>query len=348
MKFTKIKNFTESNEVRIKASTSKGVIINKLVIYIGKEIADKHFSESNYVNVKVIKDKLGRNDIYLSKAVDSGSDLRKYKFSITGNGTCQTRKLLISMPEDTDMNKYINNKSVVYSDVDNTLILHIDGKTKSKKPNKINKNKLIVNGIDQATLDNQFQNKFNELYNEEYNKHETLEQPITRAVRKARMKTENNINTQNSSLISENVKYDSSIIDLLYEFDFKNYNRYGSLKGVLYEIKSYLDVIDGIQENIVNKLDVIVKRLDFLLPICKAMDRLEDKIDSITSKITPNENSSKELSNSIYEKRVREEQLIINLVEHKHKTEERLRELENKVKNIKEDKRSLFGRIFGE
>ena len=136
MKFTKIKNFTESNEVRIKASTSKGVIINKLVIYIGKDIADKHFSESNYVNVKIIKDKLGRNDIYLTKAA-SGSDLRKYKFSITGNGICQTRKLLVSMPEDTDMNKYINNKAVTYESTDNTLILHIDSKTKSKKSNKI-------------------------------------------------------------------------------------------------------------------------------------------------------------------------------------------------------------------
>ena len=71
-------------------------------------------------------------------------------------------------------------------------------------------------------------------------------------------------------------------------------------------------------------------------------------IDNITSKITPNENNSKELPNSIYEKRIREEQLIISLVEHKHKTEERLRELENKVNTAKEDKKSLFDRIFGE
>lgn len=304
MKFTKIKNFTESNEVRIKASTSKGLIINKLVIYIGKEIVDKYFSESNYVNVKIIKDKSGKNDIYLSKAA-SGSDLRKYKFSITGNGTCQTRKLLISMPKDTDMNKYINNKAVAYESIDNNLILHIDSKTKSKKSKKINKNKLMVNGIDQATLDDQFQNKFNELYNEEYNKYETLEQPITRAVRKARMKTENNIDP----------------ITLDKQENFK-------------DILTYLYFID--------------RKIDFLTPLCKAIDKLEDKIDNITSKNISNENNSKELPNSIYEKRIREEQLIINLIEHKHKTEERLRELENKVKNIKDDKRSLFDRIFGE
>lgn len=352
MKFTKIKNFTESNEVRIKASTSKGVIINKLVIYIGKEIVDKHFSESNYVNVKIIKDKLGRNDIYLSKA-DSSADLRKYKFSITGNGTCQTRKLLVSMPEDTDMNKYINNKAVAYESIDNNLILHIDSKTKSKKSKKINKNKLMVNGIDQATLDDQFQNKFNELYNEEYNKYETLEQPITRAVRKARMKTENNIETQNSSLISENLKYDSSIIELLYKFDFKNYSRYESLKGVSYEIKEYFDVNNKIQEDTLNilkniysniqaRLDFFDKNLAFLSPICKAIDRLEDKIDNITSKNITDENNSKELNNLGYDK------LIVDLINYKNKTEKRLIELENKVKNIKEDKRSLFGRIFGE
>lgn len=304
MKFTKIKNFTESNEVRIKTSILNGEITNKLVIYIGKEVVDKYFSESNYVNVKVIKDKSGKNDIHLFKAVDS-SDLRKYKLSVTGNGKCETRKLLISMPKDIDMNKYINNKSVVYSNIDNTLILHID----NKKLKKTKKSKL----------------------------------------------TENSFDTKNSALVSDNVKYDSSIIDLLYEFDLKNYSRYESLKGVLYEIKAYLDTNEVIQENILNKLDDNVKRLDFLdknlaflSPICKAIDRLEDKIDSITSKNISNENNSKELPNSIYEKRIREEQLIISLVEHKHKTEERLRELENKVKNIKDDKRSLLGRVFGE
>ena len=298
MKFTKIKNFTESNEVRIKASTSKGVIINKLVIYIGKEIVDKHFSESNYVNVKIIKDKLGRNDIYLSKAASS-ADHRKYKFSITGNGTCQTRKLLVSMPKDTDMNKYINNKAVAYESIDNNLILHIDSKTKSKKSKRININKLMVNGIDQATLDDQFQNKFNELYNEEYNKYETLEQPITRAVRKARMKTENNIDP----------------ITLDKQENFK-------------DILTYLYFID--------------RKIDFLSPICKAIDKLEDKIDNITSKNITDENNSKELNNLGYDK------LIVDLINYKNKTEKRLIELENKVKNIKEDKRSLFGRIFGE
>lgn len=298
MKFTKIKNFTESNEVRIKASTSKGLIINKLVIYIGKEIVDKYFSESNYVNVKIIKDKSGKNDIYLSKAA-SGSDLRKYKFSITGNGTCQTRKLLISMPKDTDMNKYINNKAVAYESIDNNLILHIDSKTKSKKSNKINKNKLIVNGIDQATLDNQFQNKFNELYNEEYNKYETLEQPITMAIRKARIKKENNI--------------DPIILDK--QENFRN-------------ILTYLYFID--------------RKIDFLTPICKVIYKLEDKIDSITSKNIPDENNSKELNNLGYDK------LMVDLINYKNKTEERLKELENKVKNIKDDKRSLFDRIFGE
>lgn len=360
MKFTKIKNFTESNEVRIKASTSKGVIINKLVIYIGKEIVDKHFSESNYVNVKIIKDKLGRNDIYLSKAA-SGSDLRKYKFAITGNGTCQTRKLLVSMPKDTDMNKYINNKAVAYESIDNNLILHIDSKTKSKKSKKINKNKLIVNGIDQATLDNQFQNKFNELYNEEYNKYETLEQPITRAVRKARMKTENNIDPitldkQFREKFNLDKQERNKLIDLYKirtDLDSNNQYRYEELKKLIYGMKEYFDVNNKIQEDILNnlknihnntlaRLDFLDKKVDFLSPICKAMDRLEDKIDNITSKITPNENNSKELNNLGYDK------LIINLIEHKHKTEERLRELENKVKNIKDDKRSLFDRIFGE
>ena len=162
------------------------------------------------------------------------------------------------------------------------------------------------------------------------------------------MKTENNINTQNSSLISENVKYDSSIIDLLYEFDFKNYNRYGSLKGVLYEIKAYLDTNDVIQENMANKLDdnvkhldFIDKKVDFLSPICKAMDRLEDKIDSITSKITPNTSEVKDYKNGTGK--------ILEVLLHENTTIKRkLEELENKVKNIKEDKRSLFGRIFGE
>ena len=279
MKFTKIKNFTESNEVRIKAFTSKGVIINKLVIYIGKEIADKHFSESNYVNVKVIKDKSGRNDIHLFKPID-GSDLRKYKFAVTGNGTCQTRKLLISMPEDTDMNKYINNKSVIYSNIDNTLILHIDSKIKSKKSKKINKNKLMVNGIDQATLDKQERDKLLDLY------------------------------------------------EIRTDLDSNNQYRYEELKKLVRETILRLDFLD--------------KNVSFLLPICKAIDRLEDKINTITSKITPNENNSRELNNLGYDK------LIVDLINHKHKTEERLMELENKVKNIKADKRSLFGRIFGE
>lgn len=362
MKFTKIKNFTESNEVRIKAVTSKGVIINKLVIYIGKEIVDKHFSESNYVNVKIIKDKLGRNDIYLSKAA-SGSDLRKYKFAITDNGTCQTRKLLVSMPEDTDMNKYINNKAVAYESIDNNLILHIDSKTKSKKSKKINKNKLIVNGIDQATLDKPNKSNFDIEFKlplelpgvcgdiislGDQIKYGKLDHQTAKNIRKDNL-TENNIETQNSSLISENVKYDSSIIELLYEFDFKNYSRYESLKGVSYEIKGYLDVNDGIQENILNKLDNIVKRLDFfdknlafLTPLCKVIYKLEDKIDTIISKNIPDENNLKELNNLGYDK------LMVDLINYKNKTEERLKELENKVKNIKDDKRSLFDRIFGE
>lgn len=360
MKFTKIKNFTESNEVRIKASTSKGVIINKLVIYIGKEIADKHFSESNYVNVKIIKDKLGRNDIYLSKAVDSGSDLRKYKFSITGNGTCQTRKLFVSMPKDTDMNNYTTNKAVAYESIDNNLILHIDSKTKSKKSNKINKNKLIVNGIDQATLDNQFQNKFNELYNEEYNKYETLEQPITRAVRKARIKKENNIDPITlDKQVREKFNSDKQernklieLFELREDLDSNNQYRYEELKRLLCEIQEYFGVNNSVQEDTLNtlkniysniqaRLDFFDKNLAFLSPICKAIDRLEDKIDNITSKNTPNTSEVKDYKNGTGK--------ILEVLLHENTTIKiKLEELENKVKNIKDDKRSLFGRIFGE
>jgi hypothetical protein len=337
MKFTKIKNFTEINEVRIKTSTSKGEVTNKLVIYIGKEIADKYFSESNYVNVRVVKDKLGKNDIHLFKAID-GSDLRKYKFAVTGNGTCQTRKLLISMPVDVDMNNYIINKSVIYSNIDNTLILHIDSKSKISK--KTNKSKLIVNGIDQATLDKQFQNKFNELYDEEYNKYEALGQPITRAVRKARMGTENNID----SITSHKQKRDKLIelYGIREDLDSNNQYHYEELKKLVWETILRLDFLD--------------KKVDFLSPICKAMDRLEDKIDVITSKNTTNETNSKELNNLGYDKLTQDlrdrqlytEKILFELIEHKNTNLKRLCEIENKVKNIKEYKRSLFDRIFGD
>lgn len=360
MKFTKIKNFTENNEVRIKTSILKGKITNKLTIYIGKDIVEKHFSESNYVNVKIVKDKLGKNDIYLSKAVNDPK-IKKYKFSITGNGTCQTRKLLISMPKGIDMNNYIDNKKVVYSNIDNTLILHIDSKKlKIKQANKTNKNKLIVNGIDQATLDKQFQNKFNELYDEEYNKYEALGQPITRTIRKARTKTENNIDPitldkqfrEQFNLDKQERNKLIELYEIRQDLDSNNQYRYEELKRLLCQIQEYLGVNNSVQED---KLDNIIKRLDFidkhlvlLSPICKTIDRLDDKIDSILFKNIPNENNSKELSNSRYDKAiVYLTDNICNFREELTSIEKRLSKLENNHKTDK-DKRSLFDRIFGE
>lgn len=262
MKFTKIKNFTESNEVRIKASTSKGVIINKLVIYIGKEIADKYFGENDYVTVKVVKDKSGRNDIHLFIDAwdiakdDSGNKLKTYKLAVTGNGTCQTRKLLISMPEDTDMNKYINNKSVVYSDVDNTLILHIDGKTKSKKPNKINKNKLIVNGIDQATIDKRFRKKFNldkiDTNNQYHHSQIFKEIQDIKNVVSEFMLIEEKIKSLfiviNANIINESTKTNKNIESNFYQI-------FRDIKDGTFKIHLDRSALDYIEDRLYNRLD---------------------------------------------------------------------------------------------
>lgn len=314
MKFTKIKNFTENNEVRIKTSTSKGEITNKLTIYIGKDIVEKHFSESNYVNVKIVKDKLGRNDIYLSKAVNDPK-IKKYKFSITGNGTCQTRKLLISMPDDIDMNNYTTNKNVVYStNVHNNLILHIDSKNKRKTTKKKSVQINVGEGIDHITLDKQFREQFN-------------------------------LDKQERDKLIE-------LYEIRQDLDSNNQYRYEELKRLLCQIQEYLGVNNSVQED---KLDNIIKRLDFidkhlvlLSPICKTIDRLDDKIDSILFKNIPNENNSKELSNSRYDKAiVYLTDNICNFREELTSIEKRLSKLENNHKTDK-DKRSLFDRIFGE
>lgn len=345
MEYTKIKNFTEINEVRIKAATAKGKRINKLNIYIGKLVVDEYFKDMDYVSISTDKNTLNKDVISIS-SVTKDFKGRKYKFTITGNGTVGTKRLLISLPEEIISKIDTNNKPVKYgTDSDSgALILFIDAeqKEKTKKSRKTDRRTILKNTSEKVYHDEkEIEYKIDD------------SQLVSEGLRRARLSSEGS----GYGLLG-NYQFINDVEKLLNSFDYKNYNRYESLKGLIYEIKEYFNNNNKIQEDILNilkdiysntqaRLDFLDKSLSFLSPICKAIDRLDDKIDSTLNKNIPNICEVKDSKNSSGK--------IIEFLLHENIANKRkLEELENKVKsytdnkNTKEDKRSLFGRVFGE
>jgi hypothetical protein len=330
-------------------------------------VVDEYFKDTDYVSIATYKNILNKDVISISAATKDFKG-RKYKFTITGNGTVGTKRLLISLPEEIISKIDINNKPIKYgTDSDSgALILFIDAeqKEKTKKSRKTDRRTIFKKDnenqglYDPISLNKKYKNQFNGLYDEKENKYNLEElQPITKVIRRARLRVEGSKYEPTGKVITPH-ELDDYIDKLRNDLDSNNKYRYEITRDAIYEIKEYFKNNNKIQEDILNilkdiysntqaRLDFLDRSLSFLSPICKAIDKLEDKIDSTLNKNTSNISEVKDNKNS-------SGKIIEVLLNENITIKRKLEELENKVKsytdnkNTKEDKRSLFGKVFGE
>jgi len=152
MTFTKIKNFTEKDEIRIKAAgkyTENNTKSVQLAIYIGGEVYLNFFGDDKKIDITYGYSPITKERTILLSKLKEGK--KGYSSHITGNGHNQTRKLVISVGKYFINKNDYNNKPVYYVVNKNGEIeLYIDNiydkkKTKDKtylKGGEVNVNDL--------------------------------------------------------------------------------------------------------------------------------------------------------------------------------------------------------------
>jgi hypothetical protein len=384
MAFSKVKNFTEKDMVRVKAAVIKGKITNKLTIYIGGEVYDKYFGDSKSAFAKVVRNEAKEICIMLTKSsVDPR--YKEYKFCITGHGTCKTRKLLVSIPDSVtnDLSKYVENRTVMYyTGIHDSLTLNLDRKepvdieAPNKKPKKVKRqtifhedpvslHKKYKDKFDADKFDvNKFTKKFKVIAGKNsLNKSPSIEdnqykpEEVTSA--------EEVSNLRNDLNIIMRYRYDTLIKDMesIKSINEDNIKVFRNLEVYISQIQEHFDTNNKVQVSILHSLTSICKKLNELETSLK--EKTDDSIKETTSKETNDysikETTSKETNDGPIKDFVLEN--IINRIESHsnilkklmpfypsisdrlHSINERLEKLEDKPK---EDKRSLFAKVFGE
>ena len=113
-KHTKIKNYTESDEIRIKGAgkfvenTTKS---RQLVIYIGGSLFEKCFGDAKKVDIQY--GGFDKNNRYI-RILKLAEGQKGYSSHITGNGYAGTRKIVISVPSNFLYKTDYNNRSINY------------------------------------------------------------------------------------------------------------------------------------------------------------------------------------------------------------------------------------------
>lgn len=114
-KHTKIKNYTESDEIRIKGAgkfiedTTKS---RQLVIYIGGSLFEKCFGDVKKVDIQYGYTP-DTNNRYI-RILKLAEGQKGYSSHITGNGYAGTRKIVVSVPNNFLYRTDYNNRSINY------------------------------------------------------------------------------------------------------------------------------------------------------------------------------------------------------------------------------------------
>ena len=115
MTFTKIKNFTEKDEIRIKAAgkyIENNTKSGQLAIYIGGEVYLNFFGDDKKIDITYGYSPITKERTILLSKLKEGK--KGYSSHITGNGRNQTRKLVISVDKYFINKNDYNNKPVSY------------------------------------------------------------------------------------------------------------------------------------------------------------------------------------------------------------------------------------------
>lgn len=115
MTFTKIKNFTEKDEIRIKAAgkyIENNTKSGQLAIYIGGEVYLNFFGDDKKIDITYGYSPITKERTILLSKLKEGK--KGYSSHITGNGHNQTRKLVISVGKYFINKNDYNNKPVSY------------------------------------------------------------------------------------------------------------------------------------------------------------------------------------------------------------------------------------------
>jgi hypothetical protein len=356
MAFSKVKNFTEKDAVRVKAAVIKGKVTNKLTIYIGGEVYDKYFGDSKSAFARIMVNDKKEININLSK-INVDQRYKEYKFCITGHGTCKTRKLLVSIPDSitNDLSKYVENRTVFYctrnDGVVDSLMLNLDTTEKdfngvfnrtvynieasNKKPKKV-KRKTIFHE-DPISLHKKYKDKFNELYGVEDNQYKPEQtilskNSITAIKKEIRKGIESNIGYRHESLLKE-------IRNLLLHITENHDNFLRKINN--FDLLGYFTRIENLLLHIAGELETTSK------------EKTDDSIKETSSK----ENTDESIKDFVLEKIIQrikdlEKCVLSNCIQPQSSMRDKTKEIHSILEKLedkpKEDKRSLFAKVFGE
>lgn len=308
-KHTKIRNYTESNEIRIKGAgkfiedTTKS---RQLVIYIGGELYKKCFGDSKKVDIQYgyTSDTYSNRYITISKLAEGQ---KGYSSHITGNGYAGTRKIVVSVPNKFLYETDYKNRIITYVIRENGDIkLNLDSKIKTdsvtEKIEKEIKNIVLKQSKNIKPKKSRIKKEIHiDVSSGEYNKLYTLDEAL-------------NIDNKFEKLNEEIESIKSCIQDTNSLIKLQNL----ILRNTEFQIKHFSETFD---------IEDFKTIKDVIRNIPPGYNRLCDKIDDIldeqcTKKVNPEPINTADLI-----------RLLIKV---------ELEKLNGK------DKRSLFGRIFGE
>jgi hypothetical protein len=344
MTFTKIKNFTEKDEIRIKAAgkyTENNTKSGQLAIYIGGEVYLNFFGDDKKIDITYGYSPITKERTILLSKLKEGK--KGYSSHITGNGHNQTRKLVISVGKYFINKNDYNNKPVNYVVNKNGEIeLYIDNiysKRKTKDKVYFEGGEVNVNDIASKIAKN-IKPKKTKVFKDN---RELSVEPGKYI----------NIEPEFNELILKELKYLKEQVDLINE---KNKYLGGELRAVnvlLKEQNSHLGYIKNMELYLKDVhtfcLEDLSQVKDVICNIPASYNRLTDKIDSkikdcdtddkVNTFYKTNPNANIPDTNLVHN--IELIKIIINSEMRKI-----IKEYDKNAEN--KDKRSLFSRIFGE